>query len=105
VVFVETPVFTRQISALLKDDEYAGLQGLLSAKPDFGDLIPGTGGLRKIRWPRKSQARGKRGGIRVIYYVQFAEDEIYLVLAYSKSVRDDLTRQDKDALRNIIENW
>ena len=81
------------------------MQALLDAKPDYGDLIRGTGGLRKIRWSRRSQDRGKRGGIRVIYYVQVAENQIYLVLAYSKSDRGNLTRKQKDTLRIIVENW
>ena len=105
VLFIETPVFTRQVRALLDDDEYADLQGLLAARPDYGDLIQRSGGLRKVRWSRRSQGRGKRGGVRVIYYVRVAKNQIYLVLAYSKSQRDDLTQKEKDTLRTIIERW
>lgn len=105
VVFVETPVFTRQIRSLIDDDEYAGLQSLLGSNPNYGELIQGTGGLRKIRWTHRSQGRGERGGIRVIYYVQAAKNQIYLILAYAKSARDDLTRQERNTLRAIVENW
>jgi len=105
VIFIETPVFTRQIKALLDDEEYAGLQCHLAANPDDGALIKGTGGLKKVRWSRRSQTRGKRGGIRVIYYVQVAEDHIYLVLAYSKSARDDLTQEERRSLRKIVKYW
>ena len=64
--FVETPLFTRLVKKLLNDDEYRELQEVLIYRPDLGDVIQGTGGLRKIRWMRKG--RGKRGGVRVIYY-------------------------------------
>jgi mRNA-degrading endonuclease RelE of RelBE toxin-antitoxin system len=66
MVIIETSIFTRQVQALLDDDEYRRLQTALVIRPDIGDLIPGGGGLRKMRW--SAQGRGKRGGVRVIYY-------------------------------------
>ncbi|VFN03575.1 MAG: hypothetical protein BECKG1743F_GA0114225_108202 [Candidatus Kentron sp. G] len=67
MVFMETPIFTKAITRLLSDDEYRELQGKLLLHPDAGVLIKGSGGLRKIRW--KGRGTGKRGGIRVIYYL------------------------------------
>jgi hypothetical protein len=65
--FLETPFFTRAITQLLHDSEYAALQGALIIDPEAGELIQGSGGLRKIRWQQSRRGKGKRGGIRVIY--------------------------------------
>ena len=64
--FIETPIFTREIRRLLSDDEYRRMQIPLLLRPDIGDLIQGSGGLRKLRW--RIAGQGKRGGLRVIYY-------------------------------------
>ena len=66
--FRETSVFTRDIAVLLSDDEYAELQGALIVDPEAGDIIKETAGLRKLRWSQPRRGKGKRGGIRVIYY-------------------------------------
>ncbi|MGQ0571471.1 MAG: hypothetical protein ACT4P5_18365 [Armatimonadota bacterium] len=66
MVLVETTIFTRQLLGLLSDDEYRRLQVVLASRPSAGTLIKGSGGLRKMRWA--SGGRGKRGGVRVIYY-------------------------------------
>ena len=66
MVIVESPVFTRQVQELLTDEEYGELQWHLAAHPDAGALVQGTGGVRKIRW--NAGQRGKRAGVRVIYY-------------------------------------
>jgi len=76
MVFKETSVFTRQISKLIPDEAYREFQQELIFNPTAGDLIKGSGGLRKIRW--RSAAGGKRGGIRVIYYWYVADSEIFL---------------------------
>ena len=89
VVFVETPIFYRRVQQLLADDEYAEMQLFLAARPDAGSIIKGSGGLRKLRWA--SSGRGKRGGLRVIYYWWVAKDRISLLLVYPKSQMDDLT--------------
>jgi mRNA-degrading endonuclease RelE of RelBE toxin-antitoxin system len=73
VEFIETPIFTKQITDLLDDADYRQLQVTLAIQPNSGDVIRGAGGLRKIRW--SAQGRGKRGGIRVIYY-KIEEDQI-----------------------------
>ena len=100
--FLETSVFTRQISALLSDEEYSALQGALIVNPDAGDLIPGTGGLRKIRWGEPRRGKGKRGGVRIIYYWFEPSGLIYLLLAYSKGDRDDLNAREKQFLKQLV---
>ena len=102
VILIETPVFTRQILALLADDEYAGLQKDLHGKPFAGDVVPGGGGMRKLRWTCAATGKGKRGGIRALYYWRTAEDKIYMLFAYGKGAKDDLTETQKKTLRNWI---
>jgi len=94
-------VFTRQVTALLTDDEYSQLQVALSAHPDVGAVIPHSGGLRKIRW--SMSGRGKRGGVRAIYYWVVVEDQILMPFMYPKSEKDDLTPQQIKILREIVE--
>ncbi|WP_079223058.1 type II toxin-antitoxin system RelE/ParE family toxin [Stenotrophomonas maltophilia] len=103
MIFVETPTFTRLITALMSDEDYGAFQTGLAANPEAGDLIEGTGGLRKIRVALPG--RGKRGGARIIYYYFVTASQIVLLLAYPKNDQDDLTADQKKALRNIIENW
>ncbi len=100
--FVETPVFTRQIVEIMGDSEYASLQSALVLQPELGDIIPGSGGLRKVRWTEQSRGRGKRGGVRVIYYWFRPDEVIYLLLGYSKTERDDLTADQKRTLKKLI---
>src|SRR4051794_37117438 len=87
--FCETSVFTRQISELLSDDALNELEWALLARPDRGELIRGSRGLRKIRWA--GSGRGKRGGLRVIYYWHVPGNIILLLLAYPKNAQEDLT--------------
>ncbi|KXS36833.1 type II toxin-antitoxin system RelE/ParE family toxin [Modicisalibacter tunisiensis] len=98
IEFIETPTFTRQIQSIATDEELKELQRILIAQPDKGDLIQGTGGLRKIRMALRQQ--GKQGGARVIYFLATAE-VIYLILAYPKSVKDSLTSAEKAALKTL----
>lgn len=99
--FFETPVFTKQITALLPDSEYKELQRALCLNPAAGDVIVGSGGLRKIRW--RTAFRGKRGGIRVIYYWFVSDDELFMLLAYGKNEKDDLSARELTMLRSIVE--
>ena len=99
--FIETSIFTRQVTALLTDDEYSQLQVALFAHPDMGAIIPRSGGLRKVRW--SMSGRGKRGGVRAIYYWIVAEDQILMLFMYAKSEKDDLTSQQLKILREIVE--
>ncbi len=100
--FRETPMFTRAITALLTDLEYSQLQYELVANPNAGDVIPGTGGLRKVRWGEAGRGKGKRGGIRVIYYWYLYGSLVYMLLAYSKGQQDDLTPNEKRLLKQLI---
>jgi mRNA-degrading endonuclease RelE of RelBE toxin-antitoxin system len=98
--FIETTIFTRLVQELLTDDEYRELQTALILQPDLGSVIPGSGGLRKIRW--SYGGKGKRGGVRVIYYLATLE-RILMVYIYSKRKQDDLTPDQLKRLRRIIE--
>lgn len=103
MVFIETSIFTRQLKELLTDDVYAAFQQRLAEHPEMGDLIEGTGGLRKVRVALTG--RGKRGGARVIYYYFTAASQIALLMIYAKNERDDLSSAQREALRRIIERW
>lgn len=98
---VETSIFTRQVQALLSDDDYRELQLALILHPDSGAIIPGGGGLRKIRW--SMQGRGKRGGVRVIYYWIDAQNKILMLFMYAKNEQEDLTPEQLKVLRKIVE--
>lgn len=100
MVFIETPIFTRLILELLTDDEYRALQLSLAERPEQGDIIRGSGGIRKIRAAAKG--KGKRGGIRVIYYWLTAQGQIYMLLAYLKNRKDDLTSEELAVLRALV---
>lgn len=100
--FRETVVFTKQVVEKLSDSEYLELQAALVLQPELGDLIPNSGGLRKLRWVESRRGRGKRGGVRVIYYWYSPQELIYLLLLYSKGEKDDLSAEEKRALRRLI---
>lgn len=88
VEFVEFSHFARNISQLGDDEDYLALQIALMERPDAGAIIPGSGGLRKLRWA--GSGRGKRGGLRLIYYYVTAEGQILLLHLYAKNEMDDL---------------
>jgi hypothetical protein len=100
VEFVETRVFTRRVLGLLSDEEYRLLQWALILRPDAGDVIPGAGGLRKLRW--RLAGRGTLGGARLIYYFHVGPGRIYLLLIYPKNERSDLTPAERRALHALI---
>jgi mRNA-degrading endonuclease RelE of RelBE toxin-antitoxin system len=83
VTFVEAPIFSKLVYNYLNEDEYAALQWTLAVRPETGKVIPGSGGLRKIRWSAKG--KGKRGGTRIIYYFQKENGEIWLLTIYAKN--------------------
>ncbi len=101
MVIIETPIFTKQVSELISDEHYADFQRKLCQNPDSGDIISGTGGLRKIRC--SVEDRGKRGGIRIIYYWYTEGDRIYMLLAYAKNQQSDLNQQQKQILKKLVE--
>ena len=100
MIFVETPTFTRLIAELLDDDEYSKLQMELAKRPDAGDLIKNGGGIRKLRWKRAGT--GKSGGIRVIYYWLTEDNQVLMLVAYPKSVKDNLTDKETAILHNLV---
>jgi len=100
--FRETQAFTRAVVSLLTDEEYAALQAVLAVDPEAGDLIPGTGGLRKLRWRQAARQKGKRGGVRVIYYWYEVGAIAYMLVIYSKGQQDDLSERDKRTLRHLV---
>ncbi|TAJ75186.1 hypothetical protein EPO44_22230 [bacterium] len=100
MLFVETPIFTRELRGLLSDDDYRALQSALLLRPEAGAIIPGSGGLRKVRWG--FTGTGKRGGARVIYYWHRAEECIYMLLIYRKSRQEDLTPEQLRVLRKLV---
>ena len=81
--FVESKLFTRLVSAYLTDDEYSQLQAALAQAPERGAVVAGSGGVRKLRWAQPG--RGKRGGIRVIYYAKTSEGVIWMLTIYAKN--------------------
>ncbi len=98
--FVETPVFPREVTELLSDEEYRGLQLALLFRPEQGPLIPRSGGLRKLRWRRGGG--GKRGGLRVIYYWDKDADTVYMLFAYPKTKQEDLTPSQLRVLSKLV---
>lgn len=103
MVIIETRIFTRRIKKLMSDDEYRALQETLVNRPGMGDIVQGTGGLRKVRW--RQEGHGKSGGVRVIYYWMTKDEQLYMLYVYAKSKQEDLTAEQKKALKSIVERW
>lgn len=101
MVIIETSFFTRQVQSLLSDEEYRQLQSNLILNPQFGVIIPGSGGLRKARWT--VAGRGKRGGVRFIYYWAVKDEKILMLFMYAKNEQEDLSPDQLKVLRRIIE--
>ena len=101
MIIIETHVFTKQLLSLLSDDEYRQFQQALLERPGAGMIIPGSGGLRKLRWG--TEGRGKRGGVRVIYYWFTTRGIILLLFIYPKNVQDNLTLDQLKQLKKVIE--
>jgi hypothetical protein len=99
--FIETSIFTRRITQLLSDEEYKEFQLELLRNPQKGPVIPGSGGLRKVRVGLGN--RGKSGGARVVYYLVSKLDIIYLIYVYLKNMRGDLSEAQLKELRQIAE--
>lgn len=100
IVIIETSIFTRQVQQLLSEEEYRKLQIELVLHPEKGKLIPGSGGLQKIRWG--VDGRGKSGGLRTIYFWARSKNQIFMLFIYSKNEQEDLTADQLNILRNII---
>lgn len=96
--FIETKLFSRLVADVLNDEEYTSLQHALIKDPEAGDLVPGSGGIRKLRWG--AGGRGKRSGIRVIYYARVRRGEIWMLTLYAKNVVENIPA---NVLRQIKE--
>ena len=98
--FIETSVFTRAVRSLFNDEEYRALQLALLLRPEQGELIHGTGGLRKIRWAKGKN--GKRRGARIIYFWDAAQETFYMLYVYAKSGQEDLTPEQIRVLKRLV---
>ena len=87
--FVETKLFTRLVQEYLSDDEYSQLQQAIIANPEIGSVIPGSGGVRKMRWG--VAGRGKRGGLRIIYFLRTRHGQIWMLTLYAKNVAENIS--------------
>jgi hypothetical protein len=101
-VFFETPAFSRLLSSYLDDAEYGRLQRALLRTPYRGDLMPGTGGFRKLPWADTRRQKGRRSGLRVIYYGLDADEQIWLFTVYDKGEVGDLTAKQCRTLKRAI---
>ena len=100
--FIETRLFTRLVQEYLDDDEYRELQKVLMDNPETGNIIPGSGGLRKVRW--RAPGRGKRGGYRVIYYARLKQGVILMLTMYPKNVAENIPAHVLRRIRKEVED-
>jgi len=105
MVFVESSIFESLVYEYFTEEEYAEFQKYLMAVPDAGNIIQGAGGIRKIRFKDSKRGKGKRGGLRVIYYWYSGKDQIFLVTLYAKGEVKDLSRSEKKILKQLMQEW
>ena len=101
-LFVELPPFERQRNACLDDESFRAMQNALMDDPSAGAVIQGTGGLRKLRWTDKRRGKGKRGGLRVIYFYWVRGLEFWLFTIYDKNELNDLSKKDRARLEALL---
>jgi hypothetical protein len=101
--FVGAPAFNRHREDYLDDEGFRELQRALVANPQAGDQIPGAGGIRKLRWRDSRRGKGKRGGLRIIYYCFLDDGEIWLLTLFDKDEAVDLTKDEKTQLKRALE--
>jgi hypothetical protein len=101
--FVEAPAFSRYREDYLDDEGFRELQQALASNPEAGDRIPAAGGIRKMRWRDSRRGKGKRGGLRIIYYCFLSDEEIWLLTLYGKDEASDLSKDEKTRLRKALE--
>jgi hypothetical protein len=97
---VETGEFLKRVKPLMSDEERAELVAFVGANPDAGEIMPDTGGVRKIRWAL--EGRGKRGGARVVYYYHSERLPVFLLSAYAKNQKANLTQSEKNSMKRLI---
>ena len=98
--FIESPVFTASLRRHRDDEQYRAMRAALSLRPEYGALIPGGAGLRKLRW--SAEGRGKRSGVRMIYYWAVDDELCYMVYMYAKNEQGDLSPTQIDALARVV---
>lgn len=101
--FIELPPFQRLRDDYFDDESFKDMQNELMRNPEAGDLIKGTGGLRKVRLADERRGKGKRGGLRVIYYLKDVDDQFWLFAVYDKDEATDLTADQRKALKQLLE--
>jgi hypothetical protein len=101
--FVEAPAFSRYREDYLDDEGFRKLQQALAGNPEEGDLVPGAGGIRKLRWKDSRRGKGKRGGLRIVYYCFLSDEEIWLLTLYGKDEASDLKKDEKAQLKRALE--
>ena len=101
--FIEAPAFSRYREDYLDDDGFRELQASLAANPEAGDIIPDAGGIRKLRWRDSRRGKGKRGGLRIIYYCFLQDGDIWLLTLYDKNEASDLSKNQRNQLRRALE--
>jgi hypothetical protein len=101
-IFVELSPFSKYREDYLRDGEYRELQQELMADPESGDVIKGTGGLRKVRFGDKRRGKGKRGGLRVIYYYWIGGLQFWMFTIYDKDEMDDLSKDERKVLSKLL---
>jgi hypothetical protein len=101
-LFIESSVFQRALPAYLNDDEYSELQQYLIENPEAGEVIPGSGGLRKVRWA--PSGAGKRGGLRVIYFVRYRPNQFWMLTLYAKAKRENIPAHILKQLLEVFRN-
>lgn len=99
---IETPTFVRLASDYWNDEDRSSFITFIAGQPEAGDVVPGSGGVRKVRW--RGAGRGKRGGVRVIYFNRLANGEIWLLLIYGKSVHENIPAHVLRQIKEEIEN-
>lgn len=100
--FIESPFFAKALDRYLNDDEYGELQAHLNKYPGAGKVIPGSGGVRKLRWT--AEGRGKRGGLRIVYYLRMSRGQIWMLTLYGKSARENIPAHVLRTLKEVIED-
>ena len=100
--FIESSIFERALPKYLDDDEYSDLQQFLMQNPDAGEIVPGSGGVRKVRWSRPGM--GKRGGLRVIYFVRYRPNEFWMLTLYAKATRENVPAHILKQLLEVFRN-
>jgi hypothetical protein len=101
-LFKEMPSFERVRDGYLEDDDFRDLQNILLNNPEAGVVIEGTGGLRKLRYPDRRRGKGRRGGMRVIYYWWLSGSQFWLFTVFDKDEAADLTAQEKKVLKQLL---